>query len=71
MTGLKVKISARTVGKLDTFFLDGWAIFRVVAWPSNGTIGSLVENWCNIQVKDCRCLAYIWSTLWWQYQGSD
>ena len=44
MTGLKVKISARTVGKLETFFLDGWAIFRVVAWPSNGTIGSLVEN---------------------------
>ena len=44
MTRLKAEVSARTVGKPDTFFLDGCAIFRVVAWPSKGTIGSLVEN---------------------------
>ena len=44
MTGLKAEVSARTVCKTDAFFLDGCAIFWVVAWPSKGTIGSLVEN---------------------------
>ena len=44
MTGLKVELSARTVGKPNAFFLDGCAICYVVAWGSKGTIGSLVEN---------------------------
>ena len=44
LAGLKVELSARTVGKPVTFFLDGWAIFRVVAWPNKGRIVSLVEN---------------------------
>ena len=34
MTRLKVEVSARTVGKPDAFFLDGYAIFWVVSWPS-------------------------------------
>ena len=38
MTGLKVEVSTRTVGKRDTLFLDGCAICRVVAWRSKGTI---------------------------------
>ena len=44
LTGLKVEASARIVGKPDAFFLDGCAIFYVVAWRSKGTIGSLVEH---------------------------
>ena len=44
MTGLKVEVSASTVGKWEDFFLDGCAIFWVVAWPRKRTIGSLVEN---------------------------
>ena len=44
MAGLKVELSARTVGKPGTFFLDGWAVFWVVAWPNKGRIVSLVEN---------------------------
>ena len=31
MTGLKLEVSARTVGKPDAFFIDGCAIFCVVA----------------------------------------
>ena len=44
MARLKTEVSARPVGKPDAYFLDGCANFWVVAWPSKGTIGSLVEN---------------------------
>ena len=38
MTGLKAEVSTRTVGKPDDFFLDGCAIFWVVALPIEGAI---------------------------------
>ena len=37
MTGLKVRVLARTVYKSDAFFLDGCATFWVVVWPSYAT----------------------------------
>ena len=43
MTGLKIEVSTRTVGKQDAFFLDSCTIFWIVSWTSKGTIGSLVE----------------------------
>ena len=46
MTGLKVEVSARAVGLPDAFFLDGCAILWIVAWPSKGTVGSFIENFC-------------------------
>lgn len=41
--GMKVELSARTVGKPGTFFLIGCAILWAFPWPSKGTIGSLLE----------------------------
>ena len=41
--GMKVELSARTVGKPDAFFLIGCAIFWAFPWPSKGTIGSLLK----------------------------
>ena len=62
MTGLKIEVAARTVGKPDAFFLDGCTIFCVVVCPSKGTIGSLVENFRKYvpdKLKIFRCLPYI------------
>ena len=62
MTGLKVEVLARTVGKPYAFFLDGCTIFWVVVCPSKGTIGSLVENFRKYvpdKLKIFRCLPYI------------
>ena len=44
MTGLKVEVSARTVGKRDALFIDDCTIFLVAGWPNKGTNGSLVDN---------------------------
>ena len=44
ITGVKVKVSARTVGKPGAFFLDGCALLWIVALPSKVSIGSLVDN---------------------------
>ena len=67
--GLKVEVSARTVGKPDTFLLDGCAIFWVVAWPSKGTIGSLVVNFWKYVVDKLK-IADVFLILDWYYDDS-
>ena len=37
MTGLKIDVSARTVGKPDALFIDGCTIFFVAGWPNKRT----------------------------------
>ena len=60
MTGLKLEVSARTVGKPDAFFIDGCAIFCVVAKYGNYWIPRQeFSKICDTQVRDCRCLPLI------------
>ena len=54
MAGLRIEVSARIVGKPDAFFLDGCAVFWVVAWPSKGNIGSLIENFRKYVINKSR-----------------
>ena len=54
MAGLRIEVSARIVGKTDASFLDGCAVFWVVAWPSKGNIGSLIANFRKYVINKSR-----------------
>ena len=69
MVGLKVEVSARTVGKPDAFFLDDCAIFWAVACSSKRTIGCLIENFRKYVIDQLK-IADVYLILDRYYDGS-
>ena len=58
MTGLKIEISAGTVGNSDGFLLNGCATLWIFVCPSKDIFGPLIENFRKYVIEKLKITDY-------------